>query len=150
MYDLQVCQKASYLYSTYTQYIQLCAVNDCGPLTDSDSGQIVSLNGTTFGSIATCSGSRTCGADGLWTALESNCQSKSENSSVEWCKYSILCYIDLLISSTDLPSIDSPACSISGIVIAVIWFVISMVIFALLVAYILHLRRQLNQQADKR
>ena len=102
----------------------------------------------------TCSGSRTCGADGLWTALESNCQSKSENSSVEWCKYSILCYIDLLISSTDLPSIDSPACSISGIVvvsvIAVIWFVISMVIFALLVVHNVHLRRQLNQQADIR
>ena len=54
------------------------AIN-CGPLTDPDNGQVDTSNGTTFGRIATyacCreSGSRTCGADGMWTSEEPNCQ----------------------------------------------------------------------------
>ena len=62
----------------------LSAVN-CGPLTDPDNGQVDTSNGTTFGSTATytChkeSGSRTCGADGLWTSAEPNCQGKNRNN----------------------------------------------------------------------
>ena len=64
--------------------LKFYAVVDCGPLTDPDGGQIDTSNGTTFGNTATytCSGFRTCGADGLWTSLESNCQSEWEISSL--------------------------------------------------------------------
>ena len=59
------------------------AIN-CGPLTDPDNEQVDTSNGTTFGRIATyacCreSGSRTCGADGMWTSEEPNCQGKHSN-----------------------------------------------------------------------
>ena len=54
---------------------------DCGPLSDPNDGQVDTSNGTTVGKIATykCyiykeSGSRTCGADGMWTLEEPNCQ----------------------------------------------------------------------------
>ena len=52
---------------------------DCGSLSNPDNGQVNTSNGTTFGSTVTytChreSGSRTCGANGLWTLTEPNCQ----------------------------------------------------------------------------
>ena len=57
-------------------------VINCGPLDDPENGHVSTLNGTTFGRIATykCyreASSRTCEADGNWTSAQPNCQGSS-------------------------------------------------------------------------
>ena len=104
-------------------------------------------NGTVFGSTATytcCkeSGSRTCGADGLWTSTEPNCQEtgKIQNKNLQEL-------FDFCCLSTELcASSDDHTSVIIVSVIAVIWFVIFMVIIALLSGYIVHTKKKKQKQ----
>ena len=117
---------------------------DCGPLTDPDNGQVNTLNGTIFGSTVTytChkeSGSRTCGADGLWTSKEPNCQGEVSTQGIQ-----VLILIHFIL---DLPGSLSEQCTSDGSaivvsVIAVIWFVISTVIIVLLSCCLIHSKKQ--------
>ena len=103
-------------------------------------------NGTVFGSTATytcCkeSGSRTCGADGLWTSTEPNCQ---QTGKIQSKKFQEL--FDFCCLSTELCASSEGHTSVIVVsVIAIIWFVISMVIIVLLSGYIIHMKKKQKQ-----
>ena len=143
----------------YSLYVIACTysfhneVINCGPLTDPDNGQVNASNGTTFGRIATyaCyreSGSRTCEADGLWTSEEPNCQG-SYLQQFNLCLLLHQKFTSIEFSTSTGSSCTTDNSGVVGGVTAAVLITISMVIIALLIGYIVHLRRQLKQQHNK-
>ena len=130
-------------------------VINCGPLTDPDNGQVNTSNRTIFGRIATyvCyrkSGSRTCEADGMWTSEEPNCQGSYLQQSFNLCLslHQKFTSIEFFTSSDSSCTCTDNSGVVGGVTAAVL-ITVSMVIIALLVGYIVHLRRQLKQQQNK-
>ena len=129
--------------------VLLYSAVDCGPLIDPDNGQVDTSNETTFGSTATytChkeSGSRTCGADGLWTSTEPNCQETGKIFTLKYQQLFNRIFLYCLLTELSAPTSDQ-ARDISAIVVGVILvivLVISMVIIALLSGYIVHLKKK--------
>ena len=119
-------------------------------------------SGTLSGSTATytCdtgytlsgSQSRTCGEDGNWTASEPLCNGKHAYSLIH-CVRPILLNSVVIVNAINTGAPNGTGyitiIGIVGGVIPAVLIIISMVIFALLIGYIIHLRRRLKQQLNK-